>query len=441
MNESIKFLNSIELTKTDFVIVGCSGGPDSMCLLDILYKNGYNVVCAHVNHKIRKESDDEYIFIEKFCKERNIPFEGLELEPYCGQNESYYRKKRYNFYKDLADKYETKFIMTAHHADDLIETVLMRISRGSHLKGYMGFPKIYDEGKYKIIKPLIFYTKQEINQYNETNGIPSVHDSTNDEDKYTRNRYRHHLLPFLKEENPLVHKKFLKYNETLEEAVDFIDKSVKRALAKNYANKTLNASLFENEDPYIQKKEIEYILKDIYGNDIDKIRDKHLSEILKLIRKGKNFSLNLPDAIEVVREYDKIRFKKKKDVHDNYKIELTDKTILPNDDEIHIVTSSQDTTNWTIRLNSNSICLPIYIRNKRPGDKICIKNMVNSKKVSDIFIDCKVPKSERDAFPVVTDKNDDIIWLPGLKKSKFDVNIDGKYDIILEYIKRKESNK
>ena len=116
----------------NYVVIGVSAGPDSMCLLNLLHSNDYKIVCAHVNHNIRAESTTEYKFLKKYCEKNKIEFEGLELEK-SNHNESYYRKKRYTFYKELADKYKTKYIMTAHHGDDLIETILMRISRGSKI--------------------------------------------------------------------------------------------------------------------------------------------------------------------------------------------------------------------------------------------------------------------------------------------------------------------
>ena len=136
MNEVRKFLNTLKID--NYVILGCSGGPDSMALLDVLIKMNIKIVCAHVNHNIRKESITEYEYLEKFAKDNNIIFEGITLEK-GNHSENYYRKKRYDFYKNLAKKYNTKYIMTAHHGDDLIETILMRISRGTNLKGYAGF--------------------------------------------------------------------------------------------------------------------------------------------------------------------------------------------------------------------------------------------------------------------------------------------------------------
>ena len=100
MEQSLNFIDSLDI-KTDYLIVGCSGGPDSMCLLNLLHKNNYKVICAHVNHNIRKESDNEYKFVQDYCQKNDIIFEGLELPKNDHHNESYYRKKRYKFYKKI----------------------------------------------------------------------------------------------------------------------------------------------------------------------------------------------------------------------------------------------------------------------------------------------------------------------------------------------------
>ena len=105
--------------------------------------------------------------------------------------------------------------MTAHHADDLIETILMKIVRGSNLSGYAGFRMIVDMGNYKIVRPLIYYTKDELIKYDEEKHIKYYMDATNFDDIHTRNRYRKVIFPFLKKENSDVHKKFLIYNEEL----------------------------------------------------------------------------------------------------------------------------------------------------------------------------------------------------------------------------------
>ena len=141
MNDVIKFLNS-KISADDTIIVACSGGPDSMCLLNLTKSICKNIICAHVNHNVRKESILEYEYVKNFCSLNNIIFEGLNITFDNERNfESNARKKRYDFFNELMEKYNAKYILTAHHGDDLIETILMRITRGSKLAGYIGIKK------------------------------------------------------------------------------------------------------------------------------------------------------------------------------------------------------------------------------------------------------------------------------------------------------------
>ena len=225
MKEAEIFLNNL-LNKNDTIVLGVSGGPDSMCLLSMLlkYKDKYNlkIICAHVNHKVRKESEEEKVFVENYALINNIIFEYTELEYEDGFSEDIARKKRYKFFDELVSKYNAKYLMTAHHGDDEIETIMMRIVRGSNLKGYAGIPKISNNGKYKIVRPLLYMSKDEIIKYLDDNSIKYVVDKSNDSEKYTRNRYRKHMLPFLKSEDKDVHLKFLKYSEALKKNNNYI---------------------------------------------------------------------------------------------------------------------------------------------------------------------------------------------------------------------------
>ena len=434
MKQSIDLLESI-VDKTDYIVVGCSSGPDSMCLLHLLYNNNYKVICAHVNHNIREESKDEYDFLKSYCNTYGIPFEGIELEKETN-NEHYYRYKRYEFYKTVAQKYNTQYIATAHHGDDLIETVLMRISRGSNLKGYIGFNAVYNEKEFVFLKPLIYYTKDEIVTYDLENQVPFFNDKTNEEDNYTRNRYRHHVLPFLKNEQKDIHKKFLQYSEELAKANEFIKKNVELVMSHNYKDGIIDLTLFLPLDNYIKSKELEEILSKLYGNDIDKINNRHIESIINLLNKGSNFSFDLPCGIVVKREYDKLFFDQNKEKI-NYKIEFGDYIELENGYIIERIEETSDKSNNIIRLKNSDITLPLYIRTRIDGDKIEVKNLNGTKKVKEIFIEEKVSPRMRDIYPILVDANDTILWIPGLKKSNLDSDINEKCDIILRY-KRKE---
>ena len=214
MKDVDEYLNNL-LKPSDVVVLGCSGGPDSMCLLDKLIKirKSMNlvIVVAHVNHNVRRESAQELCFLKNYCEKSNVFFESMKIEKYGDDNfHNEARTIRYGFFDDIVNKYNANYLMTAHHGDDLIETVLMRIVRGSTLSGYCGFNILIDKDTYKLVRPLIYVTKDEINLYNQKNNVPYVLDKSNFKTKYTRNRYRKNVLPFLKNEDKNVHKKFLK---------------------------------------------------------------------------------------------------------------------------------------------------------------------------------------------------------------------------------------
>ena len=236
----INFLKyDLKLKDNDTIVLGNSGGPDSMCLLSILLllcdKIKLNIVCAHVNHNVRVESASEKDFLMNYCKEKNVAFESMIIEKYGDDNfHNEARKIRYNFFYEIVKKYDANYLMTAHHGDDLMETILMRIVRGSTLKGYSGFEKIVDYGSFKLVRPLVYITKADALDYDIKNGIPYVIDKSNFKSKYTRNRYRMKVLPFLKEEDSNVHEKFIKFSETLLEYDSFINKEINKILKKVY---------------------------------------------------------------------------------------------------------------------------------------------------------------------------------------------------------------
>ena len=158
-----------EFRQNDRIVIGCSSGPDSMALVDMLLKirDKYNLflVIAHVNHNVRKESYEEAEFLKDYCFINKLLFESMVIEEYGDDNfHNEARNIRYNFFENLVHKYDANYLMTAHHGDDLIETVMMRIVRGSNLNGYAGFRNIVDMDGYKIVRPLINYTKKELEE-------------------------------------------------------------------------------------------------------------------------------------------------------------------------------------------------------------------------------------------------------------------------------------
>ena len=430
---------SIGIKPGDAIVVGVSGGPDSMALLHVLKslkkELDIRIICAHINHNQREESKDEEEYVKNYCRKNDILFECIKIENWGDDNfENEARSVRYKFFEELVENYNAKFLMTAHHADDLIETILMRIVRGSTLKGYSGFSKVVKKENYKIIRPFISLTKDEILKYNEQNKIKYFIDSTNNEDTHTRNRYRHVILPFLKKENPNVHKKFIKFSETLLENSNYIDEEANKMFNKVFQNGVLFIDRFVELDHIIQTKIIYNILERIYGDDLLIIGDAHVELIFDLIRSNKSNSIvHLPNSVIIIKAYNELTFSFDEEEHDEYEIEISQIVNLPNGKIIESVTDSDDTSNNTIRINSKDVKLPLYVRNRRDGDKMMVKGMNGSKKISDIFIDSKIKSSDRETWPVVLDSEENIIWLPGLKKSKLDRKNNEEYDIILRY--------
>ena len=427
MNESLNYLKSI-LNKDSIVVVGVSGGPDSMCLLHLLcdLKESLNlkIIVAHMNHKVRKESDEEAEYVKQFSNDNNLIYEYFELKNIPKSNfHSEARIIRYKFFNELIEKYNAEFLMTAHHGDDLIETVLMRIQRGSNLKGYSGFDILTNKGTYKQVKPLIFYTKKDIIDYMDSNNYKYYIDRTNNEDDYLRNRYRHFILPKLHEEYDLIQKKYLKYSNTISEADDFINKYTKEVLQDIYVDNTLFINKFLRQEKIIQRRILEYILSTLYIDDLYKVDDKNVDEILKAINSNKTYvKIKLPNNHIIFKEYDEL---------------YVDKDIIINNVKIMEVKESSDTSNYTIRLNSKEIKMPLVYRTRKDGDKMIIKHMDHSKKIKDIFIDLKIPLYKRDEIILVCDSDDNILWIPGYKKSKYDKETNDKYDIVLTCKKNK----
>ena len=281
----INIENSFSFHNGDIIVIGCSAGPDSMALVDMLLKvrekYKLSLIIAHVNHNVRCESVEEAEYVKKYCEENNIIFETMIIEEYGDDNfENEARTIRYNFFDSLVQKYNADYLMTAHHGDDLIETVLMRIVRGSNLNGYSGFKKIVDMDNYFIARPLIDYTKQELEEYNSINGVKYYIDKSNSSDKYTRNRYRKYMLPFLKSEDTNVHEKFLKFSDTLESAYKFINKERDKAIKRVLSNEKVLINKFKEEDEYLQREILYYLLSEFYHDDLILVGDKHIDLIM-----------------------------------------------------------------------------------------------------------------------------------------------------------------
>lgn len=440
MKESIVFLEKLNI-RDEILVVGVSGGVDSMTLLHLLKTYNYRIVCAHVNHGLRVESEDEYKFVENYCKVNDIIFEGYKINGYKNNKftEDEARSKRYDFFERVLKKYNSKYLLTAHHGDDLVETILMRIVRGSNINGYKGFSKISKFNDFTILRPLVFYTKRDIEEYANKHNIVSVFDRSNESKKYTRNRIRLDVLPILKKENSLVHKKFLMFNEDMEEIYDYLNHEIDSFFSEVYVDNVLDLIKFNRLHIIIKKGLLERILFNLYKGDIGLINKNHINNIFKLIDSDGNKSINLPKNIMVRNEYSKLIFcGMNNNINNGYEYILDNEVCIENYGTIKFVDDTNEKSNYVIKLNSRDIKLPLIVRNKLDSDTMYVKNMNGCKKVNRIFIDEKVSKDKRNNYPIVLDSDNNILWIPGIKKSKFDCYNKDFYDIIIKYIKKGE---
>ncbi len=441
MTEVYKFLDSLHIDKKDTLVVAVSYGPDSMFLLNLL-KNKYmsnKIVCAHVHHNHRKESDEEARLLEKYCNDNNVIFEMMKIKEYTNNNftEEEARIKRYEFFDSIMIKYKSSYLFTAHHGDDLCETILMRLARGSNINGYSGIKLKSIRKNYEMIRPLLYLTKKDIQEYCIKEKIPYAVDKSNESNLYTRNRYRNGVLKLLKDENKNIHEKFLSFSSELQE----YDNYIKKVVNKEYLNVVNDNVILVNKivglDNLIQKKIIEKYLLEEYQDDIKNIDEKHVNLILDMINSSKsNMKLDMPLKKNIVKSYNKIYFDKTCE-YNSYCYVFDDFLELPYG-YAKKIDKLEDTSNYTIAFDSKDITLPLYFRSKIDGDKMEVLNLKGSKKIKNIFIDEKIDVTKRESYPILVDSNGHILWVPGVKKSKYDKSKTGKYDIILRYYKEEK---
>ena len=290
--DTIKEYNLIE--PADTVLVAVSGGPDSMCLLNILLKlkeklKIRKIMVAHVNHMLRVEAEEETKYVQKFCNEKNIEvyIKYVNIKEISVKNkiseELAGRQERYNYFEEIAQKAGANKIAIAHNYNDNAETVMMHILRGSGVTGLCGINAKRD----KYIRPLIKCDRKEIEAYCEANNLKPKHDKSNDENIYVRNKIRNQLLPYIEKEfNPNIIETLNRLSEVISAENDFIQKVAENEYSnlckKEEVNEiVLDLKRFNNLNETIRTRVFLSAVKKLFGNTkgIEKI---HISDIIKL---------------------------------------------------------------------------------------------------------------------------------------------------------------
>ena len=280
----------------DKIVLGVSGGPDSMCMLDMMreLKEEKNIdferYVAHVNHMIREEAIEDEKYVQNYCLKHNIKFfvkrvdvQKIANDKKIGTEEAG-RKVRYDFFEEVLQKTGSNKIAIAHNKNDKIETIIMHLLRGSGLSGLKGIEPIRDN---KYIRPLIECERQEIEQYCENRKLQPRIDKTNFENEYTRNKIRNIVIPYIKKEfNPNIIQTLSRLSEVATDESNYIDLQTQKIYNKLLIEKKdkqiiLKLNEFNQQENVIQKRLVLKTIKELNGST-DRIEKVHIEDIIKL---------------------------------------------------------------------------------------------------------------------------------------------------------------
>ena len=418
------------VSPAETVVVGVSGGADSLGLLyvlDELEEYNLKLIVSHINHGIRpEEGKRDAEFVEEIAEKLNLPFELKEVntpEFKKGSNlslEEAARVLRYQFFKEVLAKYGARKIATAHTLDDQAETVLMRLIRGSGALGLSGIPPVSED---YIIRPLIETPRSEVEEYLTAKGIKWVDDSTNRASDFLRNRIRHELIPELQEYNPRIKEALSRTASILRVEEDFI-----RSGAKNWLRYVFgsagegelvgNISRYKLIPEALRTAFLRMAIEKLKGN-LRKISFGHIDSMDELLLCGTpSGEISLPDGIVMAKGYDLFLITRRSELKRefSYTVLSPGKWSFPGFEcEVEIAdVESLSSDNFIGMFDVDSVELPITVRNFHPGDRFIPLGMKTPKKVKRFFIDEKIPRFLRSRIPIFFIRGE-IMWIGGMR--------------------------
>lgn len=458
----IEFVQNNELLKNgENILLGVSGGPDSLVMLELFSKYkaffGINIAVAHLDHLFREESTSEADFVEEKAEELGIDFYRKKvdipkiIEKEKISAEAAARRERFNFFSAVYKKFDFDLLALAHHRDDQVETVLLNVFRGSGLRGLSGIEKRLSLNDLEIIHPLLNLTKKEIMEYCRENDLKPRIDKTNKENIYSRNIIRNKILPIIEEEiNPSVKKVIARNADLIAEEENYIDNIAEKKFSDALLNSDeislkLDLNILTEFDKVILRR----VLRKSYQKVSNSLEDLYLSHILELEKLLSDTStgrgIDLPDDIKVYINYQELIFFK--NAHQNIegikgktKLKLNSKHQF--DYGFELITETADAEGIEFSLDNNKavldldkLKLPLYLRSRKAGDFFVPLGMEGEKKVKDFLIDEKVPRYLRDNIPIIVDADDNLVWLAGFRISEdYKVSDNSDNVLILEII-------
>ena len=494
-----KVLNTIKqynmLKKGDTCVVGISGGADSVCLLTMLagLKDvlDLNMICVHVNHMIRgAEADSDQSFVETYCGKLgiplrvfNIPVEKIAEEQHLTVEEAG-RMERYKAFARVGDETGQDYrIAVAHNCNDLCETVLLNMARGTGLAGVSGIPAVRD----RVVRPLIDTTRHEIEEYLAEKGIAFVTDSTNLETIYARNKISHKVLPELEEVNDRAMEHIVKLADMAGMYTDFVKGYVDDLITANVVgDPTENRYFISLEDLKAQKELIQtLVIRELIGRVCGGLKDignNHVKEVMKLYSADSGAAISLPKGCKAYVSYGKLIFKgeEKAEVRnkDSRNIKKENHRGISKEDCLNVTEGGSFTCgisrvdisnpgeyfspdgNFSVKVSIINVKNPevnidltkkeyikfldydriqdsLILRTPEPGDRMVIRSDGAVKKLNRILSDRKIERTERNKVPVIA-CGPEIVWAVGIRIGEnYKVTDNTSRIICLEYKEEK----
>lgn len=392
---------NLNLGKNKKYVIACSYGPDSMALLDAAVKEKLDIVVAHVNYRKRKVAIDEQNNLTEYCKKRNIQIFVLDLlgVKHEGNFQEWARETRYKFFKETLEKVGADCVLVAHQEDDVLETYLMQKKRGNYVKfaGISGENELFGV---KIVRPLLGYSKQFLQDYDDENNVPYSIDESNLTDHYTRNIFRHHIVQKL----------------LPDERIELLNE-----ISEINSRKIVVKDTYTKEEFLKASYEEIIVLLNQYMDQINEHRDishKFVDEIKKGFSSKNTLRIEITKSFFIECDYGDVYFVNKRKIH-CYNESFTNK--LKN------AFLDIDFSNGTEDRNVDMKNMQLFVKNCDKNDKIIIRDY--SSKIRRLFIDWKMPLFLREIWPGIYDEKGALIYVPRYKKnfedkhtSKFVIN-------------------
>ncbi len=424
------------------VLVGVSGGADSLlllhCLVSLQNLWDVQVKVISIDHGLRgEESAADVQYVEQICEQLGVPFIGKEVD--VNRRKAIHkegtqlaaRTLRYQVFEQVMKETGSDLLALAHHGDDQVETVLMRMVRQSNPAALTGIPVKRKFANGYIVRPLLCLSKNEIYQYCREFEIVPREDPSNQSIDYTRNFFRLHVLPLLKQQDRHVHLHVQEMTERMTEDEEFLQAQTKamrhEVVTCEKDSVFFNIEAFRSYPIALQRRAFHLILNYLYQEVPTDLSTQHEKAFFALLDQEKsNVTLDFPKSLKVTKNYQELRFHFLSQVEKKWKdhqfIKVPGEMLLPNGAILTATYTSgdiQEDNNYTLHIPIEcESLLPLSMRVRMPGDRIKVKGLNGRKKVKDIFIDEKIPVYLRDSWPLIFGADGSLLWIVGLRKAE-----------------------